>query len=56
MPASAARRGGVKFGRKPKLTVQQITHTQKLIEDGQRREDVAALFKINRVTLCRALA
>ena len=35
----AARRRGVKFGRKPKLTPQQIAHAQKLIEDGQRRED-----------------
>ena len=38
----AAQRRGVKFGRKPKLTPQQIAHAQKLIEDGQRREDVAA--------------
>src|SRR5271168_1536973 len=37
----AARVRGVKFGRKPKLSRQQIAHAQKLIEDGQRREDVA---------------
>jgi DNA invertase Pin-like site-specific DNA recombinase len=53
--AKAAQRRGVKFGRKPKLTPQQIAHAQKLIEGGQRREDVAALFKVNRVTLYRAL-
>ena len=47
---------GVKFGRKPKLTRQQIDHARKLIEDGQRREDVAALFKVDRATLYRALA
>ncbi len=47
---------GVKFGRKPKLTAQKIAHAQKLIEDGQRRKDVADLFKVNRVTLYRALA
>lgn len=52
----AAQRRGVKFGRKPKLTPQQIAHAQKLIEDGQRREDVADLFKVSRVTLYRALA
>ncbi len=52
----AAQRRGVKFGRKPKLTAQQIAYAQKLIEDGQRREDVAALFKISRVTLYRTLA
>jgi DNA invertase Pin-like site-specific DNA recombinase len=28
----------------------------KLIDDGQRREDVAALFKVSRGTLYRALA
>ena len=51
----AAQRRGVKFGRKPKLTPQQIAHARKLIEGGQRREDVAALFKVNRITLYRAL-
>jgi DNA invertase Pin-like site-specific DNA recombinase len=52
----AAQRRGVKFGRKPKLTRQQIDHARKLIDDGQRREDVAALFKVDRATLYRALA
>jgi DNA invertase Pin-like site-specific DNA recombinase len=51
----AAQRRGVKFGRKPKLTRQQIDHARKLIDDGQRREDVAALFKVDRATLYRAL-
>ena len=51
----AAHRQGVKFGRKPKLTAQQLAHAHKLIDDGQRREDVAALFKVSRVTLYRAL-
>jgi len=46
----------VKFGRKPKLTPQQLAHAHKLIEEGQRREDVANLFKVSRVTLYRALA
>jgi DNA invertase Pin-like site-specific DNA recombinase len=46
---------GVKFGRKPKLTRQQIHHARKLIDDGQRREDVAALLNVNRTTLYRAL-
>jgi hypothetical protein len=41
----------VKFGREPKLTAQQLADAQKLNEDGQRCEDVAALFKQNRVTL-----
>jgi len=52
----AGRARGVKFGRKPKLTRQQIDHARKLIEDGQRREDVAALLSVNRTTLYRAVA
>jgi DNA invertase Pin-like site-specific DNA recombinase len=52
----AARARGVKFGRKPKLKPAQIAHARKQIEKGQRQEDVAALFNINRSTLYRALA
>ena len=51
----AAQRRGVKFGRKPKLTRQQIDHARKLIDDGQRREDVAAILNVARTTLYRAL-
>jgi DNA invertase Pin-like site-specific DNA recombinase len=52
----AAKRRGVKFGRKRKLTAQQIAHVRKLIDKGQRREDVADLFKVGRVTLYWDLA
>jgi DNA invertase Pin-like site-specific DNA recombinase len=52
----AAKGRGVKFGRKPKLTGQQIDHACKLIDHGQRREDVAALFNVDRTTLHRAIA
>ena len=52
----AAQRRGVKFGRKPKLSPQQIAHARKLIDDGERREDVAALLNVDRTTLYRALA
>jgi DNA invertase Pin-like site-specific DNA recombinase len=45
---------GVKFGRKRKLTVQQIGHTRKLIEAGERRAEVAALLNVDRTTLYRA--
>jgi DNA invertase Pin-like site-specific DNA recombinase len=51
----AARGRGVKFGRKPKLSTQQITHARKLIDAGERREDVATLFNVDRTTLYRAL-
>ena len=40
----AAKARGVKFGRRPKLTPQQINHARKLIQAGEHREGVAALF------------
>jgi DNA invertase Pin-like site-specific DNA recombinase len=46
----------VKFGRKPKLTPQQIAHARKLIDQGENRKKVAALFKVGRKTLYRTLA
>jgi DNA invertase Pin-like site-specific DNA recombinase len=52
----AAKGRGVKFGRKQKLTAQQIDHARKLIDEGERREHVAALLNVNRTTLYRALA
>ena len=52
----AAQKRGVKFGRKRKLKPQQINHARKLIDGGQRREDVAALLNVDRTTLYRALA
>jgi len=45
----------MKFGRKPKLTPQQIAHARELIDTGERREDVAALLSVNRTTLYRTL-
>jgi len=51
-----ARDNGVKFGRKPKLTRQQIAHAARLIDEGQRREDVANLFQINRFHSLSSLA
>lgn len=53
---AAARLRGVKFGRKPKLTPQQIGQARKLIAQGERPEDVAASFHVGRTTLYRALA
>ena len=54
--AAAARKRGVKFGRKPKLTPEQVTHARKLLDDGESRQNVAGLLKVGRVTLYRALA
>ena len=47
---------GGKFGRKKKLAPAQITKARKLIEAGERVEDVAALWNVGRTTLYRALA
>ncbi|MDP9128715.1 MAG: helix-turn-helix domain-containing protein [Pseudomonadota bacterium] len=52
----AAQHRGVKFGRKPKLSLQQIAHARKLIDNGEDRQKVAALFKVGRKTLYRAIA
>ncbi len=51
-----AKRRGVKFGRKPKLTPEQIDLARKLIERGEDRQKVAVSFKVGRKTLWRALA
>lgn len=48
---------GVKFGRKRKLTAQQIEHARELIHDnGEARHHVAQLLNVDRTTLYRALA
>jgi len=52
----AAKRRGVKFGRKPKLTPQQLDHARELIDKGDRdRQGIADLFNVSRTTLYRAL-
>ena len=51
-----ARRRGVKFGRKAKLSPMQITKARKLIDAGERIEDVAALWNVGRSTLYRAFS
>jgi DNA invertase Pin-like site-specific DNA recombinase len=51
----AARGRGVKFGRKPKLTPQQIDHARKLIDRGDTPQSVAAILRVSRATLYRAL-
>jgi DNA invertase Pin-like site-specific DNA recombinase len=53
---AAARARGVKFGRKPKLTRQQLNQAKRLLNQGERPEDVAESFHVGRSTLYRALA
>src|SRR5580692_178560 len=52
----AAQRRGVKFGRKRKLTPEQIEHARELIDKGEARHHIANLLSVDRVTLYRALA
>src|SRR5262245_35609599 len=51
----AAIKRGVKMGRKPKLTPQQITHARQLVEQGESPPQVAHLLKVARSTLYAAL-
>ena len=52
----AAKARGVKFGRKRKLTPQQVTHARKLIGNNESPQAVAAGYSVSRATLYRALA
>ncbi|WP_282413278.1 recombinase family protein [Pseudomonas sp. PS01299] len=51
----AAKAKGVRFGPKPVLTYEQITHARQLIEEGQSVAEVAHLLGVHRATLYRAL-
>ena len=51
----AAKRRGVRFGRKPKLTPAQLAHARELIARGEPRQYVADLLNVGRATLYRAL-
>jgi DNA invertase Pin-like site-specific DNA recombinase len=52
---AAAVARGVKMGRKPKLSPQQVAHARKLIENGESPTQVARLLKVARSTLYAAL-
>jgi DNA invertase Pin-like site-specific DNA recombinase len=51
----AAKQRGVKLGRKPKLSPEQVAHARKLIEDGESPKQVAQLLGVARSTLYAAL-
>jgi len=53
---AAAVARGVKLGRKPKLSPQQVAHACKLLDQGEHPDDVARLLKVSRRTIERALA
>lgn len=52
---AAAKARGVRFGPKPVLTGEQITHAQLMIEAGHPVAEVARLFGVHRATLYRAI-
>jgi len=51
----AAKKRGVKFGRKTKVTPDRLAHARKLINQGQTPTDAAKIMGIGRTTLYRAL-
>ncbi|MCC3256347.1 recombinase family protein [Xanthomonas campestris] len=54
---NAAQKRGVRFGRRPTLSPEQIAHARHQIEtEGKSAREVAALLKVHRATLYRALA
>lgn len=53
---AAAKRRGVKVGRKPKLSPAQVKHAAKLIAGGERGDEVAKTMQVGKSTLYRALA
>jgi len=52
---AAAQARGVKMGRKPLLSTQQVAHARKLLEQGERPAHVAQLLNASGRTLERAL-
>lgn len=52
----AAKDRGVKFGRRAKLSKQQVAHAIKLINAGDRATDVADTFSVSKSTLYREIA
>lgn len=52
---AAAQARGVKMGRKPLLSEQQVAHARRLLEQEERPIKIAQLLKVSRRTLERAL-
>jgi DNA invertase Pin-like site-specific DNA recombinase len=51
----AAHARGVRFGRPPKLTSDQIKLAQRLIDEGRSVPEVSKILKVHRATMYRAL-
>jgi DNA invertase Pin-like site-specific DNA recombinase len=52
----AAKSRGVRFGRPPKLTADQIQLAQRLIDEGRSVPEASKILKVHRATLYRALS
>lgn len=52
----AARARGVRFGRPPKLTADQITLAQRLVDEGRSPREAARVLNVHASTLYRAFA
>lgn len=52
---TAARARGVRFGRPPKLTAEQVGLARRLIEEGAAVRETARILKVHAATLYRAL-
>ena len=53
---AAAKARGVKMGRKPLLSTQQVAHARKLLNQGEHHNTVARSLGVSRRTLYRALS
>jgi DNA invertase Pin-like site-specific DNA recombinase len=53
---AAAQARGVKMGRKPLLSAQQVVYARKLVGQGESPSDVAQSLHVSRRTLYRVLA
>ena len=53
--AKAAKKRGVKFGRKQTVTPDRLDHARKLIRDGKTPTEAAKILRIGRSTLYRSL-
>ena len=52
----AAKKRGVKFGRKPKLTPEQVVLALRLVDEGQSVPQVADAFGVHETTIYRCLS
>ena len=52
----AAQARGVRFGRPPKLTDDQVKLAQRLIEEGRSVPEVSKILRVHRATLYRVLS